>query len=89
MLPRPFRLHPRGEGGLFPPLSKAEVVWKSSQEMTDLIGDYLTRHDPWRPVVDDNWHIGRELAAEQELAAPAHVAGGGPRGSGGKPGTNR
>jgi len=57
-------------GGLFPHLSEAEVVWKSSQEMTDLIGDYLTRHDPWRPVVDDNWHIGRELAAEENLTAP-------------------
>ncbi|MFV2073168.1 MAG: bifunctional UDP-sugar hydrolase/5'-nucleotidase [Thermoanaerobaculales bacterium] len=61
-------------GGLYPHLAEAEVVWKSSEEMTDLIGDYLARHDPWQPVVDDNWRIGRELAAEESFSAPAPPA---------------
>ena len=51
-------------GGLYPHLAEAEVVWASSAEMTDLIGDYLERNRPWRPVVDDNWTLGRDLAAE-------------------------
>jgi 2',3'-cyclic-nucleotide 2'-phosphodiesterase/3'-nucleotidase len=56
-------------GGLFPHIETAEVVWVSSKEMTDLIGDYFSRHRPWKPVVDGNWRIGRDLAAEQEVEA--------------------
>jgi 2',3'-cyclic-nucleotide 2'-phosphodiesterase/3'-nucleotidase len=52
-------------GGLFPHLETAEVVWRSSEEMPDLIGDYLDEHRPWRPVVDGNWRIGRDLVAEE------------------------
>ncbi len=52
-------------GGLFPHLAEAEVVWRSSEEMSDLIGDYLMAHRPWRPVVDDNWSIGRDVTAEE------------------------
>jgi 2',3'-cyclic-nucleotide 2'-phosphodiesterase/3'-nucleotidase len=52
-------------GGLFPHLAEAEVVWKSSEEMADLIGDYLTNHRPWQPVVDGNWSIGRDVTAEE------------------------
>jgi hypothetical protein len=33
--------------------------------MADMIGDYLNNHRPWRPTVDGNWHIGRELSAEE------------------------
>jgi 2',3'-cyclic-nucleotide 2'-phosphodiesterase/3'-nucleotidase len=61
-------------GGLYPHLAEAEVIWKSSEEVTDLLGDYLTNHEPWRPVVDDNWRIGRDLVAEEEFAAPAEMA---------------
>ena len=57
-------------GGLFPHLAEAEVVWRSSAEMADLIGDYLMTHQPWQPTVDDNWHIGRDVTAE-EHAQPA------------------
>jgi 2',3'-cyclic-nucleotide 2'-phosphodiesterase/3'-nucleotidase len=56
-------------GGLFPHLAEAEVVWRSSAEMSDLIGDYLMTHQPWRPVVDDNWHIGRDVTAEEHTQA--------------------
>jgi len=56
-------------GGLFPHLAEAEVLWTSSQEMTALIGDYLARHDPWSPVVDGNWRIGRDVVAEREYDA--------------------
>jgi 2',3'-cyclic-nucleotide 2'-phosphodiesterase/3'-nucleotidase len=52
-------------GGIFPHIEKAEVVWVSSKEMTDLIGDYFNRHRPWKPVVDGNWRIGRDLEAER------------------------
>ena len=52
-------------GGLYPHLAEAEVIWRSSAEMTDLIGLYLNHHRPWRPAVDDNWRIGRDLVAEE------------------------
>jgi 2',3'-cyclic-nucleotide 2'-phosphodiesterase/3'-nucleotidase len=52
-------------GGLFPHLETAEVVWRSSDELPDLIGDYLNEHRPWRPVVDSNWRIGRDIVAEE------------------------
>jgi len=52
-------------GGLFPHLETAEVVWRSSEELPDLIGDYLDKHRPWRPVVDGNWVIGRDMVAEE------------------------
>jgi 2',3'-cyclic-nucleotide 2'-phosphodiesterase/3'-nucleotidase len=68
-------------GGLYPHLAEAEVVWKSSDEVTDLLGDYLTNHEPWRPVVDGNWRIGRDLVAEEEFAAPAEMAGEGHAGA--------
>jgi 2',3'-cyclic-nucleotide 2'-phosphodiesterase/3'-nucleotidase len=52
-------------GGLFPHLAEAEVVWRSSEEMADLIGDYLSSHRPWVPAVDGNWSIGRDMVAEE------------------------
>lgn len=52
-------------GGLYPHLADAEVVWTSSAEMTDLIGAYLELNRPWRPLVDHNWVIGRDIVAEQ------------------------
>ncbi|MCU0233281.1 MAG: bifunctional metallophosphatase/5'-nucleotidase [Thermoanaerobaculales bacterium] len=57
-------------GGMFPHLAAAEVVWRSSTEMSELIGDYLARHRPWQPVADGNWVIGRDLAAEEPIAGP-------------------
>jgi len=61
-------------GGLYPHLAEAEVVWRSSAEMTDLIGDYLARHRPWRPAVDGNWRLGRDIAGEEELIVPTDAA---------------
>jgi 2',3'-cyclic-nucleotide 2'-phosphodiesterase/3'-nucleotidase len=52
-------------GGFYPHLATAEVVWRSSEEMPDLIGDYLDSHRPWRPAVDGNWFIGRNMVAEK------------------------
>ena len=52
-------------GGFYPHLENAEVVWRSSEELPDLIGDYLDNHRPWRPVVDGNWRIGRDIVAEE------------------------
>jgi 2',3'-cyclic-nucleotide 2'-phosphodiesterase/3'-nucleotidase len=52
-------------GGLYPHLADAEVVWASSAEMTDLIGAHLELNRPWRPLVDHNWVIGRDIVAEQ------------------------
>jgi 2',3'-cyclic-nucleotide 2'-phosphodiesterase/3'-nucleotidase len=56
-------------GGRFPHLADAEVVWKSSREVTDLIGEYVARNDPWRPTVDANWWVGPEVVAERMTAA--------------------
>jgi len=61
-------------GGLFPHLDEAEIVWRSSAEMTNLIGDYLNHHRPWRPVVDGNWQLGRDVAGEEELVVPGDTA---------------
>jgi 2',3'-cyclic-nucleotide 2'-phosphodiesterase/3'-nucleotidase len=58
-------------GGLFPHLAEAEVGWRSSEEMTDLIGDYLMTHRPWRPAVDDNWNIGRDITGEEHTQPAA------------------
>jgi 2',3'-cyclic-nucleotide 2'-phosphodiesterase/3'-nucleotidase len=52
-------------GGFYPHLAEAEVVWRSSEELPDLIGDYLNAHRPWRPAVDGNWRIGRDIVAEE------------------------
>jgi 2',3'-cyclic-nucleotide 2'-phosphodiesterase/3'-nucleotidase len=52
-------------GGFYPHLENAEVVWRSADEVADLIGDYLAEQRPWRPVVDGNWRIGRDLVAEK------------------------
>ena len=59
-------------GGGFPHLSSAPVVWHSSEEMTDLIGDYLKRHDPWTPAADGNWVIAPHLEAEPRHAHRQH-----------------
>ena len=58
-------------GGGFPHLASAEIVWRSSTEMTDLIGEWLTRHEPWNPVVDGNWWIAPSLVGERPLPTPA------------------
>jgi 2',3'-cyclic-nucleotide 2'-phosphodiesterase (5'-nucleotidase family) len=52
-------------GGFYPHLETAEVEWRSSEELPDLIGNYLDAHRPWHPVVDSNWFIGRDMVAEE------------------------
>ena len=49
-------------GGEFPHLGDAEIVWRSSRPVTDLLGDWLAGHDPWQPEVDANWLVAPDLA---------------------------
>ncbi len=55
-------------GGGYPHLSDAPVVWTSSTEVTELIGEYLQNHDPWRPTVDNNWRVDHKSASETSVA---------------------
>ncbi len=55
-------------GGGYPHLADAPVVWTSSWEVAELIGEYLERRDPWRPVVDGNWWIAPDLVFENREA---------------------
>ncbi len=57
-------------GGGYPHLKDAPVVWKSSEEMTGLIGDYLALHNPWSATTDGNWWIAPDIVAER----PCQVA---------------
>ena len=52
-------------GGFYPHLETAEVVWRSSEELPDLIGNYLEENRPWIPAADGNWQIGRDIVAEE------------------------
>jgi len=62
----------RAAGGSgFPHLAKAERVWHSAKEMTDLIGDYLAAHDPWTPHADGNWWLAPRIKGEAPLSSPA------------------
>jgi 2',3'-cyclic-nucleotide 2'-phosphodiesterase/3'-nucleotidase len=56
-------------GGHYPHLDSAEVVWTSSKEVGEQIGEYLEHNDPWRPAVDGNWTVGPEVVAEREVVA--------------------
>jgi len=56
-------------GGGFPHLAQAEPVWRSSEEMTDLIGDFIARSGSWQPEIDNNWWIGPAVTAERTTAA--------------------
>jgi 2',3'-cyclic-nucleotide 2'-phosphodiesterase/3'-nucleotidase len=55
-------------GGGFPHLAEAEVIWQSSEEMADLIGDYLARAGTWYPKVNDNWRLGPAITSERPAA---------------------
>jgi 2',3'-cyclic-nucleotide 2'-phosphodiesterase/3'-nucleotidase len=55
-------------GGGYPHLADAVPVWQSSEEMTDLIGDFIDRAGDWQPTIDNNWWIGRTVVAEQPAA---------------------
>ncbi len=56
-------------GGGFPHLADARVVWRSSTEVADLIGEYLQSSPAWRPTVDGNWWIAQEVVGEREMSA--------------------
>ena len=56
-------------GGGYPHLADADPIWRSSDEMTDLIGDFIERSGTWQPEVDNNWWIGPALTAERTQAA--------------------
>ncbi len=55
-------------GGGFPHLAKTQPVWRSLEEMTDLIGDFIVRSGSWQPEIDNNWWIGPALTAERPEA---------------------
>ena len=57
-------------GGGFPHLAEAEVVWQSSEEMTDLIGDHISAAGTFQPTTDVNWHLGPTVAQEREVDHP-------------------
>jgi 2',3'-cyclic-nucleotide 2'-phosphodiesterase/3'-nucleotidase len=61
--------HRAAGGGHFPHLDSAEVVWTSSQEVAEHIGEYLERNDLWQPTVDNNWMVVPEVVAEREFVA--------------------
>jgi 2',3'-cyclic-nucleotide 2'-phosphodiesterase/3'-nucleotidase len=56
-------------GGGYPHLAEAEPVWQSSEEMTDLIGDFISRSAQWDPDFDNNWWIGPAFLAERPISA--------------------
>jgi len=56
-------------GGGYPHLAEADPVWRSSDEMTDLIGDFIENSGAWQPEIDNNWWIGPALTAERAQAA--------------------
>jgi 2',3'-cyclic-nucleotide 2'-phosphodiesterase/3'-nucleotidase len=80
---RPLDLHARFKvvcnnyraagGGGYPHLAEAEVVWRSSAEVADLIGEYLSNMEEWQPAVDGNWWI-----APRSLSESASTGGGQP-----------
>jgi 2',3'-cyclic-nucleotide 2'-phosphodiesterase/3'-nucleotidase len=55
-------------GGGYPHLADAEPVWRSSEEMTDLIGDFIARSGSWQPEIDNNWWLGPAVTAERTTA---------------------
>ena len=60
-------------GGGYPHLADAPIVWTSSKEVAELIGEYLERRDLWRPVVDGNWWIAPDLVFNQRGAGDRPV----------------
>lgn len=56
-------------GGGYPHLAEADPVWRSSDEMTDLIGDFIARSGSWQPELDNNWWLGPALTAERTASA--------------------
>lgn len=60
-------------GGGYPHLANAPVVWKSSEEMTDLIASFLSRVRNWQPRVDGNWCIGPDVEVSVPLSATRRV----------------
>jgi 2',3'-cyclic-nucleotide 2'-phosphodiesterase/3'-nucleotidase len=55
-------------GGGYPHLADAEVLWSSSAELTEVIGEYLKSHNPWHPGSDRNWWIGAQISTEKPLS---------------------
>jgi 2',3'-cyclic-nucleotide 2'-phosphodiesterase/3'-nucleotidase len=51
-------------GGGFPHLGQAEVVWRSSREVAELIAEYLGGLESWSPEADENWVIAPQFQHE-------------------------
>ena len=52
-------------GGGYPHLANAEVVWRSSKEVSAMIDDFLEGLDEWDPSADGNWLIAPEVTREE------------------------
>ena len=52
-------------GGGYPHLAEADRLWQSSDEVTDLIGDFVARSGSWQPEIDNNWWLGPTVIAER------------------------
>jgi 2',3'-cyclic-nucleotide 2'-phosphodiesterase/3'-nucleotidase len=58
-------------GGGYPHLAGAEVVWRSTEELTELIAGFLDRHRPWQPGADGNWSLALPAGQEAVLLSTA------------------
>lgn len=60
-------------GGGFPHLEDAEVVWRSSREVADLLAEHLGGLDFWKPRADENWVIAPQFQREQRVSRNAAI----------------
>ncbi len=49
-------------GGGFPALKRAEVVWRSSEEIRNLLIDYIREQGRIHPFCDDNWVVAPDVS---------------------------
>lgn len=54
-------------GGGFPHVSEAEVVWRSSRGVADVIVEYLEKLSIWEPAADGNWCLAPTVGTERVL----------------------
>lgn len=60
-------------GGGYPHLAQAEVVWRDPRQMTELLGEFLQRRDPYPAVADGNWRVAPDVVAERPTGTPPPV----------------
>jgi len=60
-------------GGGYPHLAEAEVIWRDPCQMTEVLGEFLTRHDPYPAVADGNWRLAPDVVTERPTGTPPSV----------------